>query len=38
LGIRIRIRRIHIFLCLPDLHPDPLVTSTAPDPSIIKQK
>jgi hypothetical protein len=33
-----------MFLCLPDPHPDPLITSAAPapdlarDPSIIKQK
>ncbi len=32
--------QIHMFLGLPDPHPDPLVTCTdpAPDPSIIKQK
>ncbi len=35
-GIRIRILRIRIFLDLPDPHPDPLVTSTDPDSSIIK--
>ncbi len=37
LGIQIRIRnrRIHIFLGLPDS--DPLVRDTDPDPSIIKQ-
>jgi hypothetical protein len=34
--LRIRIRRIHMFLGLPD--PDPLVRDTDPDPSIIKQK
>jgi hypothetical protein len=36
----IQIRRIHMFLGLPDPHPDPLVTSTDPDtdPSFIKQK
>jgi hypothetical protein len=28
---RIRIRSIRMFLGLPDLHPDPLVTSTHPD-------
>jgi hypothetical protein len=35
----IRIRRIRMFLGLPDPHPDPLVTSTDPvtDPSFIKQ-
>jgi hypothetical protein len=33
---RIRIRRIHMFLGLPD--PNPLVRDTDPDPSIIKQK
>ncbi len=32
--LRIRIRRIHMFLGLPD----PLVRDTNPDPSIIKQK
>ncbi len=36
--LRIRIRRIHIFLGLPDPHPDLLVRDTDPDPSIIKQK
>ncbi len=36
LRIRIRIRRIHMFLGLPD--PDQLVRDMAPDPSIIKQK
>ncbi len=42
--IRIRIRRIHMFLGLPDPHPDPLVTSMdsapdpAPDPFIVRQK
>jgi hypothetical protein len=30
--------RIRMFLGLPDPHPDPLVTITDPDPSIIKQK
>ncbi len=34
--LRFRIRRIHMFLGLPD--PDPLVRDTDPDPSIIKQK
>ncbi len=34
--IRIRIRRIHMFLGLP--YPDPLVRDMDPDPSIIKQK
>ncbi len=34
LRIRIRLRRIHKFLVLPD--PEPLVRD--PDPSIIKQK
>jgi hypothetical protein len=34
--LRIRIRRIHVFLGLPD--PDPLVRDTNPDPFIIKQK
>jgi hypothetical protein len=34
----IHIRRIYMFLALPDLHPDPLVRDTDPDPSIIKQK
>ncbi len=40
LGIRIRIRKIRMFLSLPDPHSDPLVTSTDParDPSIMKQK
>ncbi len=40
--LRIRIRRIHMFLSLPDQHPDPLVRDMDPDPdpgpSIIKQK
>jgi hypothetical protein len=38
--LRIRIRRIHMFLGLPDPHPDPLVSETDPDqdPPIIKQK
>jgi hypothetical protein len=36
LRIWIRIRRIHMFLGLPD--PDELVKDTDPDPSIIKQK
>ncbi len=40
--LRIRIRRIHMFLGLldPDPYPDPLVRGTDPDqdPSIIKQK
>ncbi len=30
-------RRIRLFLSLPDPNLDPLVTSTDPDPSIIKQ-
>ncbi len=36
--IRIRIQRIHLFLCHKD--PDPLVRGMdlAPDPSILKQK
>jgi hypothetical protein len=34
--LRIRIRRIHKFLGLPD--PDPLVRDTDADPSISKQK
>ena len=34
----IRIRRFRMFLGLPDPHPDLLVTSKDPDPSIIKQK
>jgi hypothetical protein len=34
--LRIRIRRIHMFLGLPD--PNPLVRGPAPDPSIIEQK
>jgi hypothetical protein len=34
--LRIRIRRIHVFLGLLD--PDPLVRGADPDPSIIKQK
>jgi hypothetical protein len=34
--LRIRIRRIRMFLGLPD--PDPLVRGLDPDPSIIKQK
>jgi hypothetical protein len=28
LGIRIRIRRVHMFLGIPDPHPDPLVSSS----------
>jgi hypothetical protein len=28
----IRIRRFRLFLGFPDQHPDPLVTSTDPDP------
>ncbi len=36
LRIRIRIRRIHMFLGLPD--PDLLVRDTDPEPSTIKQK
>ena len=36
--LMIRIRRIRMFLGLPDPHPDPLVTSTDPDPSIIEHK
>jgi hypothetical protein len=37
--IQIRIRRIHMFLGLPEAHPDPLVRDTDPDldPSIIKK-
>jgi hypothetical protein len=42
LRIRILIRRIRMFLSLPDTDPDPLVTSIDPapaqNPSIIKQK
>jgi hypothetical protein len=34
--LRIRIRRIRMFLALLD--PDPLVRGMDPDPSIIKQK
>jgi hypothetical protein len=34
----IRIRRNHMFLGLPDPHPDPLIRDTDPDPSFIKQK
>ncbi len=34
--LRIRIRRIHIFLALPD--PDPLIRGTDLGPSFIKQK
>jgi hypothetical protein len=30
--------RIHMFLGLPDLDPDPLIRGMDPDPSIIKQK
>jgi hypothetical protein len=30
---RIRIRRIHMFLGLPDPHPDPLVRDMDPDPA-----
>jgi hypothetical protein len=36
LRIRIRIRRVRMFLGLLD--PDPLVRGVDPDPSIIKQK
>jgi hypothetical protein len=38
--LRIRIRRIHMFLGLPDPHPDPLpvVKDIDLNPSIIKQK
>jgi hypothetical protein len=36
LRIRIRIRRIRMFFSLPD--PDPLVSGTDQDPSVIKQK
>jgi len=36
--LRIRIRRILMFLSYPDPKPDPLVRDTDPDPSIIKQK
>ncbi len=35
---RIRIRGIRMFLGLPDLHPDPLVTTTDPDPSTSSKK
>jgi hypothetical protein len=37
--LRIRIRKIHMFLGLTDPDPDPLVRDTDPnaDPSIIKQ-
>jgi hypothetical protein len=38
LWIRIRIRRIRMFLGLQDPGSDPLVRGTDPDPSIIKQK
>jgi hypothetical protein len=34
--LRLRIRRIHMFLVFPD--PDPKVRDTDPDPSIVKQK
>ncbi len=30
--------RIHVFLGLLDLDPDPLVRGIDPDPSIVKQK
>ena len=36
--LRIRIRRIHMFLGLLDPDPDPLVRGTDLDPFIIKQK
>ncbi len=36
--LRIRIRRIQMFLGLLDPDPDPLVRGMDPDPSIIKQK
>jgi hypothetical protein len=36
--LRIRIRRIHMFLGLLDPWPAPLVRGMDPDPSIIKQK
>ncbi len=36
--LRIRIRRILIFLGLPDPHPDPSVKDMDPDPSIIKHR
>ncbi len=36
--LRIRIRRIHMLLGLPDPHPDQLVKDMDPDPTIIKQK
>jgi hypothetical protein len=36
--LRIRIHRIHMFLGLQDLDPDPLVRGMDPDPSIIKHK
>jgi hypothetical protein len=37
---RIRIHRIHVFFCLPDPDPDPLVRGMDldSDPSIIMQK
>jgi hypothetical protein len=34
--LRIRLRRIHMFLGLPDL--DPLGRESDPDPTIVKQK
>jgi hypothetical protein len=36
--LRIRIRRIHMFLGFPVPHPDTLIRDMDPDPSIIKQK
>jgi hypothetical protein len=36
--LRIRIRRISMFLGLPDPHPDLLVRDTDPDPSVLRQK
>jgi hypothetical protein len=36
--LRIRIRRIHMFLGLMDPDPKPIVKDTDPDPSISKQK
>jgi hypothetical protein len=36
--LRIRIRRIRMFMTLLDPDPDPLVRGMDPDPSVIKQK
>jgi hypothetical protein len=36
--LRIRIRRIRMFMGLLDPDPDPLIKCMDPDPSIIKQK